>query len=209
MLTSPIAAASSTSTRRAARCCLCLNAGGSPEANSTWSWTRAATLPCSSPPGISLRACPIHFSGQDLRRGTRQPLPIAAHHVPLGEPLDDDDDDPHSLPHQAGHHCHKPRWQQNSMDLLHGRVYRARQSRVPGPPSGDACPHPARLRAAQHHGRVPAARQTLHETLQGRAGPILGTLRWSGTPTPSTTLPASPTALLACAASSCAGPVTR
>ena len=45
MLASPIAAASSTSTRRAARCCHCLNVGGSPEANSTSSWTRAATSP--------------------------------------------------------------------------------------------------------------------------------------------------------------------
>ena len=71
------------------------------------------------------------------------------------------------------------------MDLLFGRVYRARQPRVPGSPSIDAGPHPARLRAAQHHGRVPAARQSLHETLQGRAGPILGTPHWSGNPTPS------------------------
>ena len=76
-------------------------------------------------PSRARRACPTHFSGQDLRRGTRQPLPIAAHHVPLGEPLDDDD--PHSLPHMAGHRCHEHRWQQHSMDLLHGRVYRARQ----------------------------------------------------------------------------------
>ena len=120
------------------------------------------------------RVCPTHFPGQDLRRGTRQPLPIAAHHVPLGEPLDDDDDDdPHSLPHVAGQHCHEPRGRQCPMDLLHGRVYRARQPRVPGPPSIDACPHPARLRAAQHHGRVPAAGQSLHETLQGP--------RWAGT----------------------------
>ena len=81
------------------------------------------------------RVCPTHFPGQDLRRGTRQPLPIAAHHLSFGEPLDDDDD-PHSLPHMAGHHCHEPRWQQHPMDLLHGRVYRARQPRVPGPPSG-------------------------------------------------------------------------
>ena len=39
---------------------------------------------------------------------THQPLPNAAHHVPSGEPWDDDD--PHSLPHMAGRHCHEPRW---------------------------------------------------------------------------------------------------
>ena len=38
-------------------CCLCSNAGGSQEANSTSSWTRAATSPCSSPPGISCLTC--------------------------------------------------------------------------------------------------------------------------------------------------------
>ena len=32
------------------------------------------------------RVCPTHFPGQDLRRGTRQPLPIAAHHVPPSQP---------------------------------------------------------------------------------------------------------------------------
>ena len=29
---------------------------------------------------------------------------------------------------------HEPGWQQSHMDLLHGRVFRARQSGVPGPP---------------------------------------------------------------------------
>ena len=88
-------------------------------------------------------------------------LPNAAHHVPLGEPSDDDDD-PHSLPHMAGHHCHEPRWQQCTPWICFmGHVYRARQSRVLGPPSGDACPHLARPRVAQHHGRVTAAP---HET---------------------------------------------
>ena len=97
---------------------------------------------------ITVFLAPTHFPGQDLRRGTRQPLPIAGDHLSFGELLDDADD-PHSLPHMAGHHCHERRWQQSPMDLLHGRVYRARQSRVPGPPCGDACPRPARLRAAQ------------------------------------------------------------
>ena len=96
------------------------------------------------------RVCPTHFSGQDLPSGTLQPLPNAAHHVPLGEPFNDDDD-PHSLPHMAGQNCHETRGRQCPMDLLHGSVYRARQPRVPGPPSIDSCPHPARLRAAQNH----------------------------------------------------------
>ena len=63
-----------------------------------------------------------------------------------------------------------------------GRVYRARQPRVLDPPSGDACPHPARLRAAQHHGRVPAVGQSLHEAIQGRIGSVLCTVHWSGNP---------------------------
>ena len=57
----------------------------------------------------------------------------------------------------------------------------------PGPPSEDACPHPARPTP-----RPCAAGQSLHETVRGRTGPILGTLRWTGNPK------TSPTALLAC-----------
>ena len=64
MRLSPIAAASSTSTRRAARCCLCSNAGGSPKANSTSSWTRAATSPCSSQASRARRLRPTHFQAR-------------------------------------------------------------------------------------------------------------------------------------------------
>ena len=103
--------------------------------------------------------CPTHFSGQDLRRGTRQPLPIADH-LSFGEPSDDADD-PYSLPHMAGLHCHEPQWQQSPMDV---RSVHVSQEFLPST-------------GKRNHGRVPAARQSLYETLQGRAGPILGTLR--------------------------------
>ena len=131
----------------------------------------------------SARIRVAHFSRQDFRRGTREPLPIAADHLSFGEPLDDGDD-PHSFPHMAGHHCHEPRWHQSPMDLLHGRVYHAHQSRVPGPLHVETRAH---VRLVFVPPNTTAVRQPLDRAHMRpfKAALGLGALRWSGNPTPS------------------------
>ena len=121
-------------------CCKMLpssSAGGSLEASSTSPWTRAATSPCSSPPGISCLTCtPNFFSGRDFRRGIREPFPIAADHVSLGEPLDDEDQ-----------HSHDLRWLDNTMCFMDvGTVHLCHEcltsTELPTPDSSSCYPTP-------------------------------------------------------------------
>ena len=147
MLASPIAAASPTSTRRAARCCLCSNAGGWPHV--FMDTRRNITVFLATRHFVPGSVRPTHLPRQDLRHGTRQPLPIAANHLSSREPLDDDDD-AHSLPHMAGHHGHEPQWHQRwrcvpCTSVRSSWLYLWR--RMPTS-SSSSC---------QRHGRVPAA----------------------------------------------------
>ena len=174
MLASPIGAASSTSTRLAGKVLASARTrGGSPKANSTSSWTRAATSPCSSPRGISCPTCTPNSLFQGMTSPpwnppTPTPSLLTTSH---SESHWTTSDDPHSFPHVAGHHCHEsPMAPEPPWSCLMGRVYRCTSVKSSWPSIGRRHAHirlvfgPTPRPMCQPLDRAP------HETVQGRAG---------------------------------------
>ena len=118
---------------------------------------------------------------------------------------------PHSLPHVAGHRCHEPRWQQHPMDLLHGQVCTVHVSHEFLTLHRETHAH---IRLVFVPPNTTAVCQPLDRAymrpFKAALGRYLCTVQWSGNPKPSRRrCQLHPQPLLACAASSCAGPTTR